>query len=173
MRKFIYLLTIVLTVTVFSACNDDDKVDVEWRDANIEAYNEITMNSDYSEIVGPEGTPRGVYKSVIKNGSGEVNPLQTSNVKILYTGYYCDGTVFATGTSVTEIPALFNVSDVVRGFSTTLQAMVKGDKWKVVIPYQLGYGHEGLVSYGTVLIKGYSTLFYEVELVDIDLYPDK
>lgn len=174
MKKFIYLFTIAFAATIFSACSDDDNVDEEWRDANIEAYNEITMNPNYVEVKGPEGSPKGVFKRVIKNGSGDVYPFQTSIVKIHYKGYYHNGVVFAAGTSITEVPASFEVNGVVRGFSTALQTMVVGDKWEVVIPYTLGYGvNDQTDYYGNVIIKAYSTLFYEVELVEIDLYPEK
>jgi len=51
------------------------------------------------------------------------------------------------------------VSGVVDGFTTALQHMRKGDRWKVYIPYQLGYGESANSS-----IPGYSTLVFDITL---------
>ncbi|MFA7065782.1 MAG: FKBP-type peptidyl-prolyl cis-trans isomerase, partial [Dysgonamonadaceae bacterium] len=54
------------------------------------------------------------------------------------------------------------VSGVVDGFSTALQHMKEGDKWEVWIPWQLGYGERGQSP-----IPGYTTLVFEIELVEV------
>jgi peptidylprolyl isomerase/FKBP-type peptidyl-prolyl cis-trans isomerase FklB len=53
-------------------------------------------------------------------------------------------------------------NELIDGFSTALQHMEVGDKWEVWIPWQLGYG-----AIGQREIKAYSTLVFEIELVDI------
>jgi FKBP-type peptidyl-prolyl cis-trans isomerase len=58
------------------------------------------------------------------------------------------------------------VNGLVRGFNVALQNMVEGDKWKICIPYYLGYG---TVSSGS--IPAYTTLFFEIELLKINQYP--
>ena len=57
------------------------------------------------------------------------------------------------------VPAKFAVADVVDGFSTALQHMRIGDRWKVYIPYQLGYGTNVNGS-----IPAYSTLIFDMAL---------
>lgn len=167
MKKFIYLFFIGIMSVTFISCNDDDnEIDWEWKNANDGAYQEAAMDDSFDLLTEPVGVPKGVYRRVIEAGTGETHPFQTSKVKVNYKGYYYDGTLFDAGTSVTEIPVWFSISGTVRGFSTALQAMVVGDKWEIVIPYYLGYGSS---IYNT--IPGYTTLFFEVELLEIDLYP--
>jgi FKBP-type peptidyl-prolyl cis-trans isomerase len=173
MRRLFYLLTLTLLSWSFASCNDDDdKVDEAWRDANTEAYTKITKDPAYKELTTATG-PRGVFYKVIKNGDGTEHPIQTSNVKLLYKGTYYDGSVFDAGTSLSETPMEFSPGGTVRGFSFALQNMVVGDKWEIWVPYYLGYGAAGYVDsyYGTVYIKGYTTLIFEVELVSFIQYP--
>ena len=61
----------------------------------------------------------------------------------------------------TAKPSTFAVTGtVVDGFSTLLQYMHIGDKWRVYIPYQLAYGEKVQGS-----VPAYSTLIFDVELV--------
>jgi FKBP-type peptidyl-prolyl cis-trans isomerase FklB len=50
---------------------------------------------------------------------------------------------------------------VVDGFSTALQNMHRGDYWRVIVPYQLGYNKESKTG-----IPAYSTLVFDIWLVD-------
>jgi FKBP-type peptidyl-prolyl cis-trans isomerase len=50
--------------------------------------------------------------------------------------------------------------------------MVVGDKWRLCIPYELGYGAAGKSDgYGNVMMRGYTTLFFELELISINQHP--
>jgi FKBP-type peptidyl-prolyl cis-trans isomerase len=46
--------------------------------------------------------------------------------------------------------------------------MYIGETWEICIPYYLGYGVTG--NYGGT-IKPYTTLFFEIELLQIKRYP--
>jgi FKBP-type peptidyl-prolyl cis-trans isomerase len=171
MKKIFYLLITVFMAVSFSACNNND-TDETWRDENTEAYKKIVADPAYEELKTDSG-PTGVYRKLIKKGDGTEYPLQTSSVKVLYSGYYYTGVFFDRGTKDNNIPALFTLkppsateSGTVRGFSFALQNMVVGDKYEIVIPYYLGYGEATQSG-----ITGYTTLFFEVELVSITLYP--
>lgn len=155
--------------TSFVACDDDDN-DSSWKDKNLRAYQEVVKDSDFKEVSLPKG-PEGIYRRKIKSGNGTESPIQTSLVKIYYKGYYYDGTVFDSGTSAYDdaTTASFYVSNLVRGFSVALQTMVVGDRWEIVVPYYLGYGATPNYS---IVIPGYTTLFFEVELVDFEQYPN-
>ena len=170
MRNLFYLFAFVVLIASFNACNKDN-TDEAWRDANTNAYDNMTKNPAYTAL--PPGTgPSGVYYKLIKSGTGTEYPIQTSKVKVLYKGTYYDGTVFDAGSGSSNIPVEFSLSSTVRGFSFALQNMVVGDKWEIWIPYYLGYGSAGYqTTYYQTLIKGYSTLVFEVELVEITQYP--
>ena len=177
MKRLIYLTISLFVAFSFASCNDDT-VDEAWKDANLEAYNAITANSEYKDVRSffhPEdGTgPLGVYFKELKKGDGTEHPLQTSDIKVLYFGKYYNGTYFDAGTKNNNVPVTFSVGSTVRGFAFALQNMVVGDRWEIVVPYYLSYGTAGSynATTGQTEIPGYTTLFFEVELVSITTYP--
>jgi FKBP-type peptidyl-prolyl cis-trans isomerase len=173
MKHILHLLSIALLFS-FAACSDNDEIDIAWKNANDEAYQKTAADTINFKELKTETGPSGVYYKVLNSGDqSSESPFQTSKVKVLYKGSYYDGTVFDSGTSLTGTPVEFSVAGTVRGFSFALQSMVIGDKWEIWIPYWLGYGYAGSINSttGQVAIKGYSTLVFEVELVEITLYP--
>jgi FKBP-type peptidyl-prolyl cis-trans isomerase FklB len=162
MKQINYLFAFAIFTLCFAACNDDDKSDEEWRNKNLAQYAEIVAADDWSPVPIFEGSPEGVYYQELAKGDGTQKPIQTSKVQVKYKGYFFndDKQLFDAGGT-----AEFEVAGVVRGFGVALQAMHIGDKWKICIPYNLGYGYAGNTS-----IKGYSTLFFEVELSKIIRY---
>ncbi|GHS94010.1 hypothetical protein AGMMS50239_11140 [Bacteroidia bacterium] len=176
MKHLIYLTISIFVAFSFASCNDN-KIDEVWRDDNLKAYNDTIKNINYKDVKltfhKTDATgPSGVYFKSLKEGTGTEHPLQTSNVKVLYYGYYYNGSIFDAGSSGNGIPVEFSTAATVRGFSYALQNMVVGDHWKICVPYYLGYGASGRIdSYGNVLLKGYTTLFFDVELVSITQYP--
>ncbi|MBR5706934.1 MAG: FKBP-type peptidyl-prolyl cis-trans isomerase [Bacteroidaceae bacterium] len=104
-------------------------------------------------------TASGLLYQVLKLGNGGPKPTATSDVEVRYRGELIDGTVFdESSTTVT-----FNLSSVIKGWTEGLQLMSVGDKYRFFIPYNLAYGDQGAGND----IKPYSTLIFEVELVDI------
>ena len=171
MNKISTLLTFALLIVLFSACSKKDDLD-EWRELNKKAYEEIKNKQDYKALETKTG-PTGVYYKVINSGTGTEYPIHTSRVKIRYKGSFYNGYVFDVGTGGNGIPKELDIQNTVRGFSFALQNMVVGDKWEIWIPYYLGYGIDGLYdnySYQPI-IKGYTTLVFEVELLGITQYP--
>ena len=104
-------------------------------------------------------TPSGLLYQVIKLGDGGPKPTATSDVEVRYRGELIDGTVFDEATT----PITLNLSGVIKGWTEGLQLMSVGDKYKFFIPYNLGYGEQGAGGD----IKPYTTLIFEVELVNI------
>lgn len=63
---------------------------------------------------------------------------------------------------------------VIDGWVAFLQVMKKGERWEVYIPWQSGYGQKDVGTRGQRnYIPGYSTLIFDIELVDIDYYPEE
>ena len=105
-------------------------------------------------------TTSGLQYEVVKMGTGP-KPTETSTVKVNYTGKLINGTTFDT--SIGKAPAEFQVNGVIKGWTEALQLMSAGSKFKLYIPESLAYGATGA---GEV-IKPYSTLIFEVELLEI------
>ena len=106
-------------------------------------------------------TASGLQYQVVKMGEGP-KPLSTDKVKVHYEGTLLDGTKFDSSIDRGK-PTEFPLNRVIAGWTEGLQLMPVGSKFTFYIPYQLGYGAQGAGN----LIKPYSTLIFEVELLDI------
>lgn len=106
-------------------------------------------------------TSSGLQYEVVKMGTGQ-KPTTESMVKVHYTGTLIDGTEFDSSVRRNE-PAQFPVSGVISGWTEALQLMPVGSKFRLYIPYNLAYGENGAGD----LIKPYSTLIFDVELLEI------
>lgn len=104
----------------------------------------------------------GLQYEVIKMGDGP-KPKATDKVRVHYHGTLIDGTVFDSSVERGE-PISFALNQVIPGWTEALQLMPVGSKFKVFIPYQLGYGERGAGQ----TIKPYSTLIFEIELLGIE-----
>ena len=109
---------------------------------------------------GVQETTSGLQYEVITLGTGE-KPAATDMVKVHYTGKLLDGTTFDSSVDHGE-PAQFGVNQVIQGWQEGIQLMPVGSKFKFYIPFELGYGEQG-----TGPIPPYSTLTFEVELLEI------
>lgn len=105
--------------------------------------------------------PSGLQYEILKEGNGP-KPALTDKVKTHYHGTLIDGTVFDSSVNRGE-PASFPVNGVIKGWIEALQLMPVGSKWKLYVPYDLAYGDRG----AGAMIKPYSTLIFEVELLEI------
>ena len=109
--------------------------------------------------------PDGLQYKIVKEGNGP-KPTESDVVKVHYHGTLLDGTVFDSSVERKE-PATFNVNRVIKGWTEVLQLMPTGSKWIVYIPYDLAYGARG----GGEKIKPFSTLIFEVELLEVNPKP--
>lgn len=106
--------------------------------------------------------PSGLQYKVLKQGDGVV-PQKTDKVKVHYEGRLIDGTVFDASSKHGTEPASFRPDQVIKGWTEALTMMPVGSKWQLFIPQELGYGDRAAGQ-----IPPYSTLIFDVELVDID-----
>jgi FKBP-type peptidyl-prolyl cis-trans isomerase FklB len=105
--------------------------------------------------------PSGLQYKIIEQG-GWVKPTKNDVVVVHYHGTLIDGTVFDSSVERGS-PASFPVKAVIAGWTEALQLMSIGAKWQLFIPYDLAYGERGAGE----SIKPYSTLIFEVELLEI------
>ena len=107
-------------------------------------------------------TESGLQYKVIKEGKGEI-PTKESSVKVNYKGTLIDGTEFDSSYK-RNAPATFRADQVIKGWTEALTMMPVGSKWELYIPQELAYGSRETDG----LIKPFSTLIFEVELLEIE-----
>lgn len=103
----------------------------------------------------------GLQYEVIRRGTGPM-PLDTSVVKVNYTGYLLSGKKFDASADHGG-PATFPLNRVIKGWTEGVKLMPVGSSFKFYIPSELAYGDRGAGND----IPGGSTLIFEVDLLEI------
>ena len=173
----------------FVSCSEENSEEEEfanWKERNDEKTDQWANRTDggwYREILtytknenesGLENSDY-IYVELLEAGSGTECPLYTDLVRVAYRGRfipsksYPNGFVFdqtylgdfdwGTAKVVDMSP-----SQLVTGFATALMNMHVGDRWRVYIPYQLGYGASGNSSSSQTTIPAYTNLIFDIAL---------
>ncbi|HZJ80525.1 MAG TPA: FKBP-type peptidyl-prolyl cis-trans isomerase [Dysgonamonadaceae bacterium] len=129
----------------------------------------LQMNKEEGELFLAENKekenvvslPSGLQYEIITEGDGAI-PVATDSVQCHYHGTLIDGTVFDSSVQRGE-PAVFGVTQVIKGWVEALQLMPVGSKWRLFVPSHLAYGEQGAGND----IQPNSTLIFEVELLAI------
>lgn len=171
MTKLRYLFKVTLflfaTFIIMQSCDkEDDRIEEE--KVKLQEYLE---ENNYSDI---EPTSSGLYYIVVTESDGD-SPQSSDFVNIRFTGSLVDGTVFETSDRdlaeregiVREDklygPAKFSLENIgIAGLREGLMLMNEGGESKIIIPSNLAFGG---TDYG--IIPPYSTLIYDVELLDV------
>ena len=106
-------------------------------------------------------TESGLQYEVLVQGKGP-KPTAEQTVKVHYEGTLIDGTVFDSSYQRGE-PIEFPLNGVIKGWTEGLQLMPVGSKYKLYIPYELGYGERGAGQ----SIPPFAALIFTVELLEI------
>ncbi|MFH2002536.1 MAG: FKBP-type peptidyl-prolyl cis-trans isomerase [Planctomycetota bacterium] len=111
----------------------------------------------------PVKRPSGLAYIDLKRGSG-ARAKDGDTLKILYTGWLTDGTVFDSNID-RDNPFTMKLGEnqVIKGWEEGLAGMNPGSRRKLIIPPDLGYGDSGRGE----KIPGGATLIFDVELLEI------
>ena len=135
-----------------------DKQQMTKSKPNIDACNNFL--ADNKKKQGIVTTASGLQYEVITQGSGP-KPTVKDTVVCNYKGTFLNGTEFDNSYK-RGTPIEFSVTRVIRGWTEVLQLMPAGSKYKVYVPYQLGYGNSDYNG-----IPGGSLLIFEIELLSV------
>lgn len=108
---------------------------------------------------GAVTTPTGLVFITVKEGEG-ATPTGEQKVKIDYEAKLSNGEVF----DKTEEPVVFDLINLIPGFSEGLKMMKPGGTYRLVIPAKLGYGERG----ASGVIPPGAALDFTVTLISID-----
>ncbi len=187
MRRIGMLLCAALFIlhsSLFVSCSEADDTIDEY--ANWQEKNDIYFEQQYQghSLKYPgwmeassktiDQLPHTACILVEKLGSGieTTSPCYTDSVLVHYSGRLIPSPSYADGYEFdrsylppfdpeVDVPAAFALNSLTPGFSTAVQHMHRGDYWRVIVPYELGYNKEVKTS-----IPAYSTLIFDIWLVD-------
>ena len=98
----------------------------------------------------------GILVTELTPGTGN-KPSASDEVQVKYVGRLPDASVFDQSAQ----PQWFRLDSVISGWSSALQQMPVGAKWRLVIPSAQAYGADGAGE----LIAPYTPLVFEIELL--------
>lgn len=107
-------------------------------------------------------TESGLKVIIIEDGTGE-KPLRGSVLKVHYSGYLSDGTLFDSSVQ-RDVPLRFvlGASQVIRGLDEGFTLINEGTLARFIIPPHLAYGDRG-----SGPVPPAETLYFDVELIEI------
>lgn len=125
----------------------------------------LVQNGTRPEVVTTES---GLQYEVISESdlAGAPSPAAADSVSVHYHGTLVDGTVFDSSVDRGE-PMTFPVNGVIPGWTEGLQLMNVGDKYRLFVPPELGYGANPVGP-----IPANSVLVFDVELLDVQVATD-
>ena len=170
MKKLIYILIVTVSTSLFlSGCLKDDNLEELKKQEQLKLQQYIQVHK-YTE------TPKDDGLYVIISDSGKGNTAIAGDFALVnYSMYLIDNTLLETNdaalaaknnlypVSTVPGPIMLQVGNTfIRGFSEGLMFLKDSSKAKLIVPSNLALG-----SYYSSLIPSYSTLVYNVELVQI------
>ncbi len=107
-------------------------------------------------------TPSGLQIIQVNTTNGK-EAKAGDTISAHYTGYLTDGTKFDSSVGGDPIVFPLGTGSVIEGWDEGLQGMKVGEKRRLIIPPQLGYGARGAGG----VIPPNATLIFDVELMDV------
>lgn len=176
------LLIIALSTAALIGCTKGEETTWEkyrdYRDLNEAWLRELQARVDadgkpYYTVVVPSWNPAGYVLMHWYNDraetEGNLSPLYTSTVDTRYRLTLYDGTAVDSSSelTITAQKGIYRtrLNNTVQGWAAALQEMHCGDTCEVIVPYGMGYGAQD-----NGLVKPYSTLCFNIRLVDIPFY---
>ncbi len=175
MNKFFYsVIMAVVAITMLDSClgktiEDEYK---DWREANDAWYQRQEASGQYTRLVAswdPSATTLIRWHNDTMLTRLNLKPLITSTVDVkyhlsLYDGTPVDSSYYMTSPADSIFRSVVNAS--VEGWMIALTHMHVGDSCTVIVPYHQGYGSSKMSDD----LRPYSTLVFDIKLVDINKY---
>jgi FKBP-type peptidyl-prolyl cis-trans isomerase len=156
------ILLVISIITFLYSCQKDFSV---WKNYNYEKLQQFEANLGKSsdEIDTCWKSSTGLLVEVYHRGFGAI-PKPASIVVCRYSGWLVDGKMF----DYSDSGSSFSVGTVIAGWQEILCQMPQGSHFRIYVPYQLGYGKTGSKNTKEFIIPPYSTLIFDMEIIEVD-----
>lgn len=158
MYKYLVIFAAIAAIVLFfnSCIKDDNAKNAE---QNLKEGQDFLAGNAKRE--GVITTASGLQYEVLREGKEDgKTPTIKDQVRCHYQGKLLNGKVFDS--SYNTNPIVFPLNGVIKGWTEGLQYMKEGAKYRLFIPYQLGYGPNGYYT-----IPPYAVLIFDVELIEV------
>ncbi len=109
-------------------------------------------------------TASGLKYIVVSKGAGGAKAESGKTVKVHYTGFLDNGKIFDSSVQRGDpIEFPLGAGRVIKGWDEGIALMSVGDKFRLIIPYDLAYGESG----HPPVIPPMARLIFDVELVEV------
>ncbi len=166
-------VALALCVAFMSSCSETEEVSRydNWQERN-ESFIDSLANV-YDSKLDPElmavtneydkNSPKIYFKKEIKQTEG-ITPQFNDSIEVFYLGVTIlgdkfDGNFDGKEVQINDKPEGFALNKVIPGWNWALQHVREGERVKLYIPWQSGYG-----SKGSTMVPGYSTLIFTVQV---------
>jgi len=166
----VLILTFCMLVYFFIADNNKSKSDALKYSAQLETIKKNmidnnNLNKNKMETPSTNFDIQGMKVEILKAGTG-AEAKNGDNVTVNYTGTLENGTKFDSSLNAGRSPFEFKLGQnmVIKGWELGVLGMKVGEKRKLTIPSDLGYGSAGAGG----VIPPNATLIFEVDLLKIN-----
>ncbi|TAF63002.1 MAG: peptidylprolyl isomerase [Flavobacterium sp.] len=149
------LLSALLAITLLISCSKDTETVTDYTAKNEQEIKDYLTKNNLTA----QRSNSGLYYIITEPGTG-TQPTSTSNVTVVYKGYFTNGTVFDQ--SKAEGIA-FGLNQVIKGWSEGIPYFKTGGSGVLLVPAHLGYG-----STNNGPIPGGSVLIFDVKLISVN-----
>lgn len=143
-------VSIFFALILFTSCSKEDEVVLQTEADIIKYLDDNNLDA--------QKTASGLYYIIDKLGTG-TRPNNTSNVTVIYKGYFLNGKTFDQSSDGISI----GLNRVIRGWTEGIQLFKEGGEGILIVPYQLGYGIAGRQT-----IPGGAVLVFDIKLVSVN-----
>ncbi|MFH0818826.1 MAG: FKBP-type peptidyl-prolyl cis-trans isomerase [Patescibacteria group bacterium] len=133
---------------------------------NIDVKKEaVPANNNDNQNINQNNMDQELKIEVLQPGAGDRKTKAGDTISVHYTGTLEDGTKFDSSVDRgTPFSFTLGAGQVIKGWDQGLLDMQVGEKRKLTIPSDLGYGSSGAGN----IIPPDATLIFETELISID-----
>ncbi|MGY0215895.1 FKBP-type peptidyl-prolyl cis-trans isomerase [Endozoicomonadaceae bacterium StTr2] len=154
------LLLVFIAAMLFWGKRRMDRIKQQAKENLKEGQEYLKKNAEQEGVFS---TDSGLQYQILQQVEDNNNkPSATDRVRVHYHGTLIDGTVFDSSVERGS-PISFGLNQVIPGWTEGLQLMSIGEKYRLFIPSNLGYGTQSAGS-----IPRCSVLIFEVELLGIN-----